>query len=95
MQLEIPAEANTRASTIARLLRERARQEKKWGPVEGKTHTLEKWLVILMEEVGEAAEDIQEGRDPSEELIQVAAVASLAAVDNLSFRAVELADRFG
>ncbi len=36
---------------------ERENQILKWGP---QNHTPEKWLVILMEEVGEAAKDVLE-----------------------------------
>lgn len=56
---------------------ERKRQLEKWGP---QSHTQEKWLAILMEEVGEAAEEVL--REPSnvdnlyKELIQVSAVAA-------------------
>ena len=36
---------------------ERLKQEEKWGP---QKHQPEKWMVILMEEVGEAAKAILE-----------------------------------
>ena len=56
---------------------ERARQDVKWGV---QRHTPEKWLVILMEEVGEAAKTTLEGDlvGYAEELVQVAAVAVVA-----------------
>ena len=59
--------------------RERLRQFKKWGQQD---HDEDKWMTILMEEVGEVARAVLE-EDPSnyrEELIQVAAVA-VAAVE--------------
>jgi len=42
---------------ICSVLNERKRQDKKWGVQD---HTLEWWLAILMEEVGEMAEAILE-----------------------------------
>lgn len=42
---------------IDELFFERDRQENKWGP---QHHSPEKWMVILMEEVGEAANAILE-----------------------------------
>ena len=57
---------------------ERLRQDELWGE---QRHTLDRWLTILVEEVGEVAKAIQ-GDDPDrvegeaeEELVQVAAVA--------------------
>jgi NTP pyrophosphatase (non-canonical NTP hydrolase) len=57
---------------------ERIRQDGLWGE---QRHTLDRWLTILVEEVGEVAKAMQ-GDDPDrvedeaeEELIQVAAVA--------------------
>ncbi len=59
---------------------ERARQDVKWGV---QRHTPEKWLVILMEEVGEVARASLEGDTVgyAEELIQVAAV-TVAALES-------------
>jgi len=54
------------------LLAERKAQDAKWGYV---THTGPVWLSILMEEVGEMCQDINQGQDYQEELVQVAAVA--------------------
>jgi hypothetical protein len=53
---------------------ERARQDKKWG---SQNHDDLYWLGILMEEVGEVAQHVIEGRDPynNHELVEVAAVA--------------------
>ena len=56
--------------------KERDYQKQKWG--EQSTHSVFLWLSILMEEVGEAAEVLNEGRNKealSKELIRVAAVA--------------------
>lgn len=39
--------------TFANVMQERIRQERKWGP---QHHSIERWLTILMEEVGEAAQ---------------------------------------
>jgi len=54
---------------------ERRRQDKKWGV---QNHTDEKWLAILVAEVGELAKEVLEG-DPTrrtEELTHVAAVSA-------------------
>lgn len=54
---------------------ERGRQMAKWGE---QNHTLEKWMVILMEEVGEVSRAILEDDDPDHlkrELVQTASVA--------------------
>lgn len=69
------------------VLDERARQDLKWGT---QNHPPHGWMVILMEEVGEAAQEVLEaaaGRDEVEalgkyrgEMVQVAAVA-LAAIE--------------
>lgn len=62
------------------VLRERERQDEKWGV---QTHPPEIWLTILAEEVGEAAQEVLTKRfgeagnghgDIREELIQAAAV---------------------
>jgi len=57
---------------------ERERQDAKWGV---QNHAPDFWMVILLEEVGEAAEAILEGDyvDYAKELVQVAAVAVAAA----------------
>jgi len=53
---------------------ERNQQDTKWGE---QNHSKEKWMAILMEEVGEVARAVldDEPRDYRKELIQVAAVA--------------------
>lgn len=59
---------------------ERARQDTKWGV---QNHTPEKWLAILVEEVGEVAKTILE-REPNnyrKEMVEVCAVA-LAALES-------------
>ena len=52
---------------------ERNNQDKKWGP---QHHSDEKWLTILMEEVGEAAKAVLEKDEPSlfQEVVQIGAV---------------------
>lgn len=59
--------------------KERDRQDKKWGKQD---HEPDRWLRILVEEVGEVARAIDENKpeDYITELIQVAAVA-IAAVE--------------
>lgn len=57
---------------LAALLAERKAQDAEWGYVQ---HNGPKWLSILMEEVGEMCQDINQGNDYQEELVQVAAVA--------------------
>lgn len=42
-------------SIISDIINERIRQDEKWGP---QHHTPGEWLAILMEEVGEVAEEI-------------------------------------
>ena len=52
---------------------ERSRQQELWGE---QNHDDGKWMIILMEEIGEAAKDLFENRDKEAdvELIQCAAV---------------------
>lgn len=59
---------------LDKIARERHRQDLKWGE---QNHTDERWLTILVEEVGELAKEIYEGNkaDLTDELVQVAAVA--------------------
>ncbi len=54
------------------ILDERDRQDQKWGLQD---HSLPKWMVILMEEVGELSEAILEKKNWRAEVVQVAAVA--------------------
>jgi NTP pyrophosphatase (non-canonical NTP hydrolase) len=63
----------------ADVLEERGRQDRKWGQQE---HHPAVWMVILLEEVGEAAKEIleQNWEKYREELVQVAAV-SLSMLD--------------
>lgn len=68
-------EAGIQFAVMRKVVAEREKQDSKWG---SQRHlTRERWLAILVEEVGEVAEAILE--DDSEglrkELIQVAAVA--------------------
>lgn len=69
-------------SVIEEIKNERHLQDEKWGVQD---HPPEHWMVILMEEVGEAAQDLcGKTRRPEsyrEEMVQVAAVA-LAAIEN-------------
>jgi hypothetical protein len=74
------AAANIRARRIHRRVRlERDRQDEIWGR-EFPGRTWDRWLVILLEEVGEVARAINErdALDLEEELVQVAAVAMKA-----------------
>lgn len=64
------------------VLRERLRQDQKWGE---QNHVPEIWLAILMEEVGETAQAVLHARDGAirwelyrAELVQAAAVARAA-----------------
>jgi len=66
-----------RINILQSIIRERIRQDEIWGPQDN--HSLETWLTILVEEVGEIAEAILEHSpsEPSklrEELVQAAAV---------------------
>lgn len=57
------------------IVAERSRQDKKWGQ---QNHPGLRWLAILMEEVGEVAQELLENPcqlEAEEELVQVAAVA--------------------
>ena len=72
-----------RTDVLNDVMRERIRQMEKWGR---QTHSIEKWVVILMEEVGEVAQEALEIRNDAmakhdlyKELIQVAAVAAAIA----------------
>lgn len=73
---------------IIRILRERQRQDDKWGSERDQHPAM--WLTILSEEVGEVAQEICESgfaigslsANYEKELIQVAAVA-LAALENI------------
>lgn len=62
---------------------ERRKQDERWGV---QAHTPERWLSILVEEVGEVAKEIAEGcKDLEayrEELVQVTAVA-VAAIETI------------
>lgn len=62
---------------IEAVIRERERQDEKWGE---QNHGPDGWLLILMEEVGEAAKAVLEGSSLQyiSELTQVAAVAVAA-----------------
>jgi len=64
--------ADARTKSLGDILAERKAQDAKWGYVQ---HDGPKWLSILMEEVGEMCQDINQGNDYKEELIQVTAVA--------------------
>lgn len=76
------------ARVIDAVLAERRRQDAKWGV---QRHGPDGWLMILMEEVGEAAKAVLEGSGLKyhDELIQVAAVA-VAALESLSMGNLEL-----
>jgi NTP pyrophosphatase (non-canonical NTP hydrolase) len=67
--------------TLDAIDRERLRQDEKWGI---QNHSPYPWLVILMKEVGEAAEAAlkKNYKDFRMELVEVAAVA-VAAIESL------------
>lgn len=69
------------APILMEVLRERIKQEKKWGQ---QNHEPLKWNAILGEEFGEVSKAILEKdiKNYREELIQVAAIA-IAAIDSL------------
>ena len=89
-------------SVLTEIRLERTKQEEKWGE---QNHHPDKWMVILMEEVGEASAECREAhpfKNPiteeeyilrllnyRKELIQVAAVA-VAAIESLD---MDLYDR--
>ncbi len=64
--------AAAQMKALGDILAERKAQDVQFGYV---THNGPKWLSILMEEVGEMCQDINQGNDYQEELVQVAAVA--------------------
>lgn len=83
-----PNREDLQAFVIDKVIKERQRQDTKWGP---QHHPVYKWLAILGEEFGEASEaalEVDAGslefttEDIIAELIQVAAVA-IAAVEDL------------
>lgn len=65
---------NHRIEIFNEISLERERQNIKWG--DQSHHSNEKWMVILIEEIGEVAKDLLDGNevDASVELIQCAAV---------------------
>jgi NTP pyrophosphatase (non-canonical NTP hydrolase) len=69
----------TDQETILQLIRaEREHQDRKWGHIHQRLDvTNDRWMTILMEEVGEVAERVQDGNEHEmvKELVQVAAVA--------------------
>lgn len=69
---------STQEDILQAIREERVRQDEKFGSQ--RTHTPEKWLTILVEEVGEVAEAIlgEEDKNYPVELVQVAAVAVVA-----------------
>lgn len=71
----------TTAQVLHEVKEERYRQDLRHGD---QNHDVNKWLVILMEEVGEAAKDAYDGRlkHMRTELVQIAAVA-VAIVESL------------
>jgi len=68
-------------NVLTRIQDERRQQVLKWGE---QNHALDRWMTILLEEIGEAAKAINEGDTVAAitaELVQVAAVA-VAAVES-------------
>ena len=76
---------NDTQAVLELVCNERGEQDAKWGK---QNHDMHKWLTILMEEVGEAAERAlnNDAECYGQELIQVAAVA-VAAVECLNRQA--------
>jgi hypothetical protein len=74
-----PLPPATGSVALSNILFERRRQDSKWGV---QNHDMEKWLVILQEECGEAAEAAldNDGWKYRDEMVHVSAVA-LAAVE--------------
>jgi hypothetical protein len=72
-----PLDSRVQDRAIVAVLAERLRQDRKWGSQ--RRLTKEKWLTILVEEVGEVANAILDGTGDElrEEIVQVAAVAVL------------------
>lgn len=66
---------------VKEILVERDRQDRLWGVQD---HEPFKWVTILLEEVGEYAQDVLEGRmtHAREEVVQIAAVA-MAIVESM------------
>ncbi len=66
--------AETTAAILDEITDERMSQDAKWGE---QNHSTDRWLVVLMEEVGEMSKENLERRPAHyrEELVQVAAVA--------------------
>jgi len=76
----------TKKEILGAIIRERNRQDIKWGE---QNHTPYEWLVILMEEVGEASKAALDALSPEDyllyqkECIHVAAVA-VAMIESLN-----------
>ncbi len=64
-----------RGRVVAAVEAERNRQDGLWGPVEGLTHSQDRWYALVAEEIGEAAKALNEGDTPQMmvELVQAAA----------------------
>lgn len=68
-------ECMTTDEFVAAVQARRAHQDRKWGV--GTQRDCDRFLGILLEEVGEVAKELNEGRDPerlADELVDVAAV---------------------
>ena len=83
----IPTSGEYRRGALADILRERTRQDVRWG-VSRNLHP-QLWLAVLAEEMGEVAQAILKGERDNyrTELVQVAAVA-LAAIQDWDWQAV-------
>ncbi len=92
MSLPLPM-TGTQHALVAKILRERERQDAKWGTdFDGRRD--EQWLTILTEEVGEAAKASLEGDEENliEEIIQCAAVC-LSWLEHRTPRAEQVKER--
>ena len=72
---------NNQERIIEQVIAERERQDRLWGVQD---HEPLKWVAILLEEAGEYAKDVLEGRvaHAREEVVQIAAVA-IAIVESM------------
>ena len=87
VRIPVLTDNDQQADAVGDVLNERARQDRKWGThFPGRKH--DRWLTILTEEVGEAAEAILQADNPNgdekaeqtladvrREVVQIAAVA--------------------
>ncbi len=90
IEQEVETTEGVSIDVMCSVLKERASQFNKWGQ---QNHNLDRWITILVEEIGEFASDVQEDKPVQAyyEMVQVAAVA-MQILD--SMRRNELKDHF-